>query len=121
MTQLLRESKHGPEEMQMLDVITDCGNSLLELINDVLELSKIEAGSLELEYRPVVVRDLLNSIVNMFMVAAADKKLSLTVITDVDHSLRIRTDSAKLKRVLINLVGNAIKVNQLSKNRSKIF
>ena len=109
MTSLLQLSPLAEEEHQMLNVIADCGNSLLELINDVLELSKIEAGSMELEYRPVVLRDLVHSIVNMFMVAASDKQLTIEAMLDDRLPVDILTDSTKLKRVLVNLVGNAIK------------
>ena len=111
MASLMNEQAMSKDDAEMLSVIKDCGRSLLDLINDVLELSKIEAGSLELEYRPIDLRQLVQSVNNMFMVPVAQKDLLLTMRVADQVPPLVMADSAKLKRILVNLVGNSIKVS----------
>jgi CheY-like chemotaxis protein len=82
---------------------------LLELINDVLELSKIEAGQMELDMQDVNVRDMIASVESMFLFESRRKELQL--VCSVQHNVPhiIRADPVKLKRILVNLVGNAVK------------
>ncbi len=92
-----------------LEMIENSGAHLLTLINDVLDVSKIEAGRLTLETEAVDLHDLLNDIREMFELRAAEKDLDLAV--DIENVVPrfVRIDKGRVRQVLINLVGNAIK------------
>jgi PAS domain S-box-containing protein len=107
MASLIEGENLTEDERHMLSIIEDCGKSLLELINETLELSKIEAGSMELDNHVMNIRDLIRSVHNMFAVTAKNVEVKLAV--DPDVPTFIVSDAAKLKRILINLVGNAVK------------
>lgn len=92
-----------------LDTIQTSGEHLLHLINDVLEMSKIEAGRLTVQESVVNLQDLLNSLQSMLQVRAAAKGLRLAFELDANLPVAIATDEGKLRQVLINLLGNAIK------------
>lgn len=92
-----------------LQSIRTSGEHLLKLVNNVLDLAKIEAGKLELEIQPVDLADVLHSLQTMLHQQAAQKGLSLLVETSPDVPLYIMTDGQKLRQVLINLVNNGIK------------
>lgn len=92
-----------------LDTIQASGEHLLNLINDVLEMSKIEAGRLTIQESVVNLQDLLNSLQSMLQVRANAKGLRLVFEIDADLPVAIATDEGKLRQVLINLLGNAIK------------
>jgi signal transduction histidine kinase len=88
------------------------GKSLMTLINDILDLSRIEAGKLTLEYKPVSPRSVFGEIVRIFEGETAEKGLEL--IIDVDDRLpaRLMLDEARLRQILLNLVGNAVKFSR---------
>ncbi|MBD2092893.1 GAF domain-containing protein [Microcoleus sp. FACHB-1515] len=94
---------------EYLDIIGRSGEHLLTLINDVLEMSKIEAGQSSLNESDVDLYRLLNSIEAMLNLKAASKQLDLIFDRAPDLPQFIRTDESKLRQVLINLVGNGIK------------
>ena len=95
-----------------MSAIRNCGEHLLTLINDVLDLSKIEAGRLELESNACDLHALLQSVHDVFAQRAADKGLQLEIDVAPEVARAIRTDSTKLKQVLVNLVGNAVKFTE---------
>ncbi|MBF2086867.1 response regulator [Thermoleptolyngbya sp. C42_A2020_037] len=95
-----------------LDTIQASGEHLLHLINDVLEMSKIEAGRLTIQESVVNLQDLLNSLQSMLQVRANAKGLRLVFELDADLPVAIATDEGKLRQVLINLLGNAIKFTE---------
>jgi signal transduction histidine kinase/CheY-like chemotaxis protein len=88
------------------------GKSLMTLINDILDLSKIEAGKLTLEYKPVSPRSLFGEIARIFEGETAEKGLELTI--DVDDRLpeHLMLDEARLRQILLNLIGNAVKFTE---------
>ncbi|HIE00078.1 MAG TPA: PAS domain S-box protein [Thiotrichaceae bacterium] len=92
-----------------LDAIQTAGKSLMTLINDILDLSKIEAGRLEIEYEAVNPYSLFNELKQIFAVKVAEKNLEL--IVDIDKALpsMLILDEVRLRQVLLNLLGNAIK------------
>jgi PAS domain S-box-containing protein len=92
-----------------LDSIQSAGKSLLTLINDVLDLSKIEAGRLEIQYEPSNLYTIFNELKQIFALKIAEK--SLEFIVDIDDTLPpiLLVDETRLRQVLLNLVGNAIK------------
>jgi PAS domain S-box-containing protein len=104
-----RDPAITPEEQENLDIINKSGNHLLSLINDVLDLSKIEAGCISVEESRFDLIVLMRSLQEMFQHKARAKglQLHLTIAADVPHY--IQADSNKLRQVLINLLSNAIK------------
>ncbi|MCZ6634850.1 MAG: response regulator, partial [bacterium] len=91
------------------NAILASGKGLLTLINDILDLSKIEAGKLEIEYLPVDPRALLTEIVAIYHLQAAEKNLSFDLDLDPDLPDTLFLDAVRLRQILVNLIGNAIK------------
>ena len=107
-----RNATREGEDRENLDIIARSGEHLLGLINDVLSISKIEAGKLTLAEHPFDLLLLLRGIEEMIQVRAADKGLAL--ITDIDPGVPqyVSGDEGKLRQVLINLLGNAVKFTE---------
>lgn len=109
-SQVLKEEETMPDRFQEnLNRISLNAQHLLVLINDVLDMSKIEAGKLELEPEPVELHKLLDNIVEFLISRADDKGIDLIVEIDPSVPQRTELDPLKLRQVLINLLGNAIK------------
>ncbi|MEG3921689.1 AAA family ATPase [Microcoleus sp. T3_A4] len=104
-----RSSNLLQEQQEHLSIITRSGEHLLELINQVLDLSKIEAGRTTLNETNFDLHRLLDDIENMFQLPAEKKGLQLLVERMVDVPQYVRTDEIKLRQILINLISNAIK------------
>ena len=105
---MTRSPALGQAEKRNLEIINRSGNHLLALINDVLELSKIDAGSITLQEEPCDLATLAREVADMLRTRAEQAGLSLTLTVDV-LSAAVRVDTTKLRQVLINLLGNAIK------------
>jgi signal transduction histidine kinase/Tfp pilus assembly protein PilF len=105
---LLKE-RADPEDQQLLDALQFSSNNLLLLINDVLDFSKLEAGKMELEYRPTDLKILLHNITNTYDSLAKEKGLSLHLKIDENIGSSYELDEIKLTQILNNLIGNAIK------------
>jgi signal transduction histidine kinase/CheY-like chemotaxis protein len=105
---LLKE-RADPEDQQLLDALQFSSNNLLLLINDVLDFSKLEAGKMELEYRPTNFKILLHNIINTYDSLAKEKGLLLNLMIDEDIDSSYELDEIKLTQILNNLIGNAIK------------
>lgn len=109
-TQVMNRSLSTPSEFQShLNIINRSGEHLLALINDVLEMSRIEAGQLILAERHFNLHHLLQSIHDLFALKAAQKGLILAVEKAPDLSRYVCSDEGKLRQILINLISNAIK------------
>ncbi len=104
-----RDSALGNEQKQNLGIINRSGEHLLELINDILEMSKIEAGRTTINENSFDIYRLLDSLEDMLRLKADTKGLQLIFERTPDVPQYIKTDESKLRQVLINLVGNAIK------------
>ncbi|HEY9904622.1 MAG TPA: ATP-binding protein [Candidatus Sericytochromatia bacterium] len=96
------------EELDFLQRADDAAIHLLGIINDVLDIAKIEAGKLTVEVEPVDLRKLLNEVINLQAVPIQQKGLEFDT-TDLHEVIAVRVDPAKLKQVLLNVVGNAVK------------
>lgn len=97
-------------QKEMLDIITSSGQSLLVIINDILNLSKIEADKIELENNPVVLSKLLKDLELLFKGLAVSKGIHLSTKNQLEMEDIVFTgDETRIKQVLINLLGNAIK------------
>lgn len=107
-----REPEISLRQRENLAIISKSGEHLLALINDVLELSKIEAGRATLIPTTFGLHDMLQSLLEMFRVAAQSKGLLLQVEVDAELPQYIVTDEQKLRQVLTNLLNNAIKFTQ---------
>ena len=112
-TQLFqRDQSLTATQQNGIGIIHNCAENLLVLINDVLDLSKIEARKLELELNPFSISELLTNITSLFRVKAEQKNLTFfSQITDSLPEL-VLGDERKLRQVLINLIGNAVKFTE---------
>lgn len=97
------------EQKDTLAIIKRSGSHLLSMINDVLDISKIEAGHLELDIQAFDLIGLLQDIGDMISVRALEKQLNFKLEIASDIARHIKTDSGKLRQILINLLGNAVK------------
>lgn len=104
--------KNPEESKRYLATISSSGQHLLGLINDILDLSKVESGKIELELLPYAAHAVAQEVVKIMSVKAQEKDLSITFepLTNVPEQLMI--DSAKLRQILTNLIGNAIKFTE---------
>ena len=99
----------SPEQRENLDIINRSGDHLLTLINDVLEMARIEAGRVRVESAPIDLGVLVRDVTDMMHVRAQEKGLQLLVDQSSEFPRYIKGDEARLRQVLINLVGNAVK------------
>jgi signal transduction histidine kinase/ActR/RegA family two-component response regulator len=109
MTTLLLDTSLTAEQREYVEMIRSSGESLLTIVNDILDFSKIEAGKLELESRPVCVRQLTEEVLELFGPKAAEKQLELLSLAEDNVPPRILCDPTRLRQILTNLVGNAVK------------
>jgi len=110
-TELLRRGYHKSEAdmRRHLDTIHASGSHLLQLINDILDLAKVESGRLELESLPCAAHDVLREVVTVMGVKAREKSIGLAFECTTRVPENIATDPTRLRQIVTNLVGNAIK------------
>ncbi|MGK7957609.1 MAG: ATP-binding protein [Crocosphaera sp.] len=112
-TQMMnRDSSLSSEQQEYLGIINRSGEHLLSLINDVLEMSRIEAGQLTLHQTCFNLYELINSIKELLTLKASSKGLALIIYQDEDLPQYLEGDESKLRQIIVNLVGNAIKFTQ---------
>ncbi len=112
MTDLVLETQLTTEQRRYLDVVANNGNALLELINSILDLAKIEAGRLSLEAVAVDVIELTEKVADTLAIRAHEKHLELAVRVEDGIPSTLMGDPVRLRQVLINLIGNAIKFTE---------
>ena len=110
--QLLQMDSLTKEQHESVEHVLNAGRHLLELINDVLNVARIEAGEMTLSMEPVPVAELLESAVNLVRPAASARQLSVKIRVDVDRDQHVRADRQRLMQVLLNLLSNAVKYNR---------
>ncbi|MBA3011711.1 MAG: PAS domain S-box protein, partial [Desulfobacula sp.] len=109
MGDLLLESNLTPEQKRYVQILTQSGENLLDIINDILDLSKVEAGQLALESMGFNLQELIDQSCEMMAVKAHSKGLELLSRTKAQTPIHLSGDPARLRQILINLMGNAIK------------
>ncbi len=111
-SELLSSLITDKKQKSYLSSIQNAGKTLLTLINDILDLSKIEAGRMEIQYEPINLSVLLNELKQIFALKIAEK--SLKFIVEINQALppTLLLDGMRLRQVLLNLIGNAIKFTE---------
>ncbi|MCC9659788.1 response regulator [Pseudoalteromonas sp. MB41] len=113
MARQLSRTPLNAEQEKMLAIIHSSGASLLVIINDILDLSKIEASKIELEEQPIALNLLLDGLTHLFKAQANNKQVELFIsVLPEDPNFIFLGDETRLKQVLINLIGNAIKFTE---------
>jgi signal transduction histidine kinase/CheY-like chemotaxis protein len=111
-TEILEETAEDPQHRQYLSIIRTSGRSLMMLINDILDLSKIEAGKVALEMRPTKMRPLFQEIEMMFRSKASEKGIDFQFRIDPQVPDALEIDEPKWRQILLNLIGNAVKFTE---------
>ena len=109
MAGLLSETPLDEEQTHYTRVIQEGSEALLRILNEILDFSKMEAGKMRLENEPVSIRDVIRSSMQLFEAKAREKGLTLTISIPSTIPEVILSDSARLRQLLINLIGNAVK------------
>lgn len=112
MAQTLSHSTLNSEQKKMLDVINSAGNSLLTILNDILDLSKLEANKVELDSTVFSFDELCFELKNMFETVAEQKNIQFRLPTTKTLNTKVCSDPLRIKQVLINLLSNAIKFTE---------
>ena len=112
MADLMWESALSTEQRRYLDTVINNGNALLELINSILDLAKVESGRLSLEMVDFDLRELIQKVADTLAVRADEKGVELVVRIDQEVHSALVGDPLRLRQVLTNLVGNAIKFTE---------
>ena len=112
---LLKETKLDDDQKQLLETASESGQSLLTIINDLLDFSKLEAGKFEIENKPFNIRELVTSVVNLIQPHADEKELKL--VCEIEDSIPhfLMGDAARIRQILLNLSWNAIKFTEQGK------
>jgi signal transduction histidine kinase/CheY-like chemotaxis protein len=112
MTGLLLETKLDEQQREYADTVKTCADSLLTLINDILDFSKIEAGKLDLETLDFDLRSTLEDVNDLLALRAHEKSLELACVVDAAVPSWVQGDPGRLRQVITNLVGNAVKFTE---------
>src|SRR6185295_20214767 len=97
------------EQREYAEIVRQSGDALLTVINDILDFSKIEAGRMELETQPFDLRDCVEGALDLVAARAAEKGLDLACLIEPDAPATVVGDATRLRQVLVNLLGNAVK------------
>ena len=119
-THLLIKSDLKKNQSEYMTTVNESANSLMEIVNNVLDFSKIESGKLELDVEKVNLHKLTNQIINLFSFQADQKNISLIINIDKKVPQFILADSVRLKQILVNLLSNAIKSTNFGETRMDI-
>ena len=106
---LLCDTELDQEQQEFIDIIHHSGNTLLRLLDDILDFSKIEAGQLTIEKRNFNIRELLEHVIKLFHDQLNDKSVDLIINVNEGVPTFVESDPSRLRQILTNLIGNAIK------------
>ncbi len=108
-TRLLMEKSLSDEQREYAKAVQDCSDSLLTLINDILDLSKIEANQMSIEKVDFDIREVIESVVMLFSLQASTRGLEIGCLVDNSVPERIVSDPTRIRQIVSNLIGNALK------------
>ncbi|MBC8182227.1 response regulator [candidate division KSB1 bacterium] len=108
-TEILENKLQDRTNKKFLSNISTSGKSLLTLINDILDLSKIEAGKLDIHYQPVNLNNMLDEMQQIFSYKLDKKNLNFEIMVDTNLPHVVMLDEVRLRQILLNLIGNAVK------------
>ena len=108
MAELLSETKLDDDQVKYISIFKKAGFNLLHLIDDILDISKMESGQFTINNNEINLKNLVDDIIEVLNIAADAKKLFLTIIFSPNIPKRLLGDSFRIKQVLMNLIGNAI-------------
>lgn len=117
---LLKETQLDLAQTEMAEIISDSAHSLLNIIDDILDFSKIEAGKLEVEYSPFDLTKTVDQVASLLDQLAFKKDIELTVFADPNLPYLIEGDALRVRQILLNLVGNAIKFSGGDGHKGKV-
>ena len=120
MAQLLLGSPLAPDQQHKVETIISSGNALLTILNDVLDLSRLEAGKIEIEAADFVLADMIKGVTDLLVGKAEEKGLDLVCDLDAGLPQQICADNMRVRQVLINLIGNAIKFTERGEVRLSV-
>ncbi len=109
MTGLLLDSRLTDEQRESLEIVRTSGEALLELVNEILDFSKIESGKMELEAQPFSLRACIEDALDLVATRAGQKGLDVAHVVETGIPHLVRGDATRVRQVLVNLVGNAVK------------
>ena len=112
MTRLLLNSQLSPEQRRFAETVRVSADALLNIINDILDLSKLESGKLELEQISFEIRPLIEGVVDILSPRVKDRSIDLLYLVPNSATGVFRGDPGRLRQILLNLVGNAIKFTE---------
>ena len=119
-SEVMLNTTHDAKQKNYLKTILESGRTLLSLINDILDLSKIEAGKMEISPEPTDLRLITNEIALLFQHKMKEKNLDLFVEIDKDFPHAVIIDEMRLRQILLNLMGNAVKFTHVGYVKLKI-
>lgn len=109
---LLKQSPLNDEQKSYVEIVNIASQNLMVIINDILDISKLESGKLELEQQPVNIKEIAENVVNLQSQKAKVKGLKLLLSVDQDIPIAVIGDATRISQVLLNLVGNSIKFTE---------
>jgi signal transduction histidine kinase/CheY-like chemotaxis protein len=121
MLQLLTNSPLDERQRKYVKMAQDSGNSLLVVINDILDFSKIEAGKVELVPKPFSLRQTLENVAGLFRQLAEDKNIGISLQIDERLPDVLVGDEARIRQILFNLIGNAVKFTEKGKVETEVY
>ncbi len=120
-TDLLLEDDLTNEQRETLEIVQNSSNTLLTIINDLLDLSKVEAGKIELEQLPINIKHIVADIIKLISNKIESEKITLLLSVDENVPSRLIGDPTRLKQILLNLYNNALKFTQKGKIELRVF
>jgi len=121
MIELLLGTRLAPEQREFAEIAHKSGQSLLSIINDILDFSKIESGHIELESTPFAPRALANEVTQLLLGRASAKGIALTCEVDPATPSVLMGDPLRLRQILLNLTGNAVKFTDRGEVRLRVW
>lgn len=121
MLDLLSDSKLDPEQRYQVATVQSSAESLLTILNDILDLSKLEAGKVDFENIPFNVGELLEDVATLFMAPASKRHVQVHCHVDPNLDTKVVSDPVRIRQILTNIIGNAVKFTEDGEVVAKVF